>query len=35
MGISLLLAFTTFVLFGMVTSANLLILLIFWQLISW
>ena len=30
-----LLAFTTFVLFGMVTSANLLILLIFWQLISW
>jgi NADH-quinone oxidoreductase subunit L len=30
-----LLAFTTFVLFGMVTSANLLTLFAFWQLISW
>jgi NADH-quinone oxidoreductase subunit L len=30
-----LLAFTTFVLFGMVSSANLLMLLIFWQLLSW
>lgn len=30
-----LLAFTTFALFGMVTSANLLMLLIFWQLLSW
>ena len=30
-----LLAFTTFVLFGMVVSANLLMLLIFWQLLSW
>ena len=30
-----LLAFTTFVLFGMVSSANLLMLFIFWQLLSW
>jgi NADH-quinone oxidoreductase subunit L len=30
-----LLAFTTFVLFGMVSSANLLMLLLFWQLLSW
>src|SRR5918994_5112198 len=30
-----LLAFTTFVLFGMVSSANLVMLLIFWQLLSW
>jgi NADH-quinone oxidoreductase subunit L len=30
-----LLAFTTFVLFGMVASANLLMLFIFWQLLSW
>ncbi len=30
-----LLAFTTFVLFGMVSSANLLLLFIFWQLLSW
>jgi NADH-quinone oxidoreductase subunit L len=30
-----LLAFTTFVLFGMVSSANLLMLLVFWQLLSW
>jgi NADH-quinone oxidoreductase subunit L len=30
-----LLAFTTFVLFGMVSSDNLLMLLIFWQLLSW
>ncbi len=30
-----LLAFTTFVLFGMVSSANLLILFLFWQLLSW
>ncbi|HXF75802.1 MAG TPA: proton-conducting transporter membrane subunit [Methylomirabilota bacterium] len=30
-----LLAFTTFVLFGMVSSANLLMLLAFWQLLSW
>ena len=30
-----LLAFTTFVLFGMVVSANLLMLLIVWQLLSW
>ena len=30
-----LLAFTTFTLFGMVTSANLLMLLVFWQLLSW
>ncbi|HEX6438361.1 MAG TPA: proton-conducting transporter membrane subunit [Candidatus Binatia bacterium] len=30
-----LLAFTTFALFGMVSSANLLILFIFWQLLSW
>ena len=30
-----LLAFTGFVLFGMVSSANLLILFIFWQLLSW
>ena len=30
-----LLAFTTFVLFGMVSSANLLTLFVFWQLISW
>src|SRR6185369_1822660 len=30
-----LLAFTGFVLFGMVTSANLLMLFLFWQLISW
>jgi NADH-quinone oxidoreductase subunit L len=30
-----LLAFTTFALFGMVSSANLLMLLIFWQLLSW
>ena len=30
-----LLAFTTFVLFGMVSSANLLALFVFWQLISW
>lgn len=30
-----LLAFTTFTLFGMVSSANLLMLLIFWQLLSW
>ena len=30
-----LLAFTTFVLFGMVSSANLLTLFAFWQLLSW
>jgi NADH-quinone oxidoreductase subunit L len=30
-----LLAFTTFVLFGMVLSANLLMLFMFWQLLSW
>src|SRR6185295_4676695 len=30
-----LLAFTTFVLFGMVSSNNLLMLFIFWQLLSW
>src|SRR5262245_7523675 len=30
-----LLAFTTFVLFGMVSSANLLMLFAFWQLLSW
>src|SRR4030095_1538512 len=30
-----LLAFTTFSLFGMVTSGNLLMLLMFWQLLSW
>ena len=30
-----LLAFTTFVLFGMVSSANLLTLFGFWQLLSW
>ncbi|HEY7163126.1 MAG TPA: proton-conducting transporter membrane subunit [Candidatus Binatia bacterium] len=30
-----LLAFTTAVLFGMVTSGNLLVLFVFWQLISW
>ncbi len=30
-----LLAFTGFVLFGMVSSANLLMLFIFWQLLSW
>jgi NADH-quinone oxidoreductase subunit L len=30
-----LLAFTTFVLFGMVSSANLLLLFVFWQLLSW
>ena len=30
-----LLSFTTFVLFGMVSSANLLTLFIFWQLLSW
>jgi NADH-quinone oxidoreductase subunit L len=30
-----LLAFTTFVLFGMVLSANLLMLFVFWQLLSW
>jgi NADH-quinone oxidoreductase subunit L len=30
-----LLAFTTFVLFGMVSSANLLMLFMFWQLLSW
>ena len=30
-----LLAFTTFVLFGMVSSANLLMLFVFWQLLSW
>jgi NADH-quinone oxidoreductase subunit L len=30
-----LLAFTAFVLFGMVSSANLLMLFIFWQLLSW
>src|ERR1051325_8409491 len=30
-----LLAFTTCVLFGMVTSGNLLVLFLFWQLISW
>ena len=30
-----LLAFTGFVLFGMVTSANLLLLFLFWQLLSW
>jgi NADH-quinone oxidoreductase subunit L len=30
-----LLAFTTFVLFGMVSSANLLTLFAFWQLVSW
>ena len=30
-----LLAFSTFVLFGMVSSANLLLLLVFWQLLSW
>jgi NADH-quinone oxidoreductase subunit L len=30
-----LLAFTTFVLFGMVSSANILMLFIFWQLLSW
>jgi len=30
-----LLAFTTFVLFGMVSSANLVTLFAFWQLISW
>jgi NADH-quinone oxidoreductase subunit L len=30
-----LLAFTTFVLFGMVSSANLLMLFLFWQLLSW
>lgn len=30
-----LLAFTTFVLLGMVSSANLLILFVFWQLLSW
>jgi NADH-quinone oxidoreductase subunit L len=30
-----LLAFTTFTLFGMVSSGNLLLLLVFWQLLSW
>jgi NADH-quinone oxidoreductase subunit L len=30
-----LLAFTTFVLFGMVSSANILMLFAFWQLLSW
>lgn len=30
-----LLAFTTFVLFGMVSSANILLLFMFWQLLSW
>src|SRR5215467_6481866 len=30
-----LLAFTTFSLFGMVSSGNLLMLLMFWQLLSW
>ena len=30
-----LLAFTTFTLFGMVSSGNLLMLLVFWQLLSW
>jgi NADH-quinone oxidoreductase subunit L len=30
-----LLAFTTFVLFGMVASANLLMLFMYWQLLSW
>ena len=30
-----LLGFTTFVLFGMVSSANLLMLFMFWQLLSW
>jgi NADH-quinone oxidoreductase subunit L len=30
-----LLAFTTFVLFGMVSSPNLLMLFVFWQLLSW
>src|SRR4029434_7629694 len=30
-----LLAFTTFVLFGMVSSANLLMLFAFWQLLRW
>ena len=30
-----LLAFTTFTLFGMVSSGNLLLLLIFWNLLSW
>lgn len=30
-----LLSFTTFVLFGMVASANLLMLFMFWQLLSW
>ena len=30
-----LLAFTTFTLFGMVSSANLFLLLVFWQLLSW
>jgi NADH-quinone oxidoreductase subunit L len=30
-----LLAFTTFVLFGMVTAPNLLALFVFWQLLSW
>jgi NADH-quinone oxidoreductase subunit L len=30
-----LLAFTTFVLFGMVSSPNLLALFVFWQLLSW
>ena len=30
-----LLAFTTFVLFGMVSSNNLLMLFLFWQLLSW
>ena len=30
-----LLAFTTFVLLGMVSSANLLMLFAFWQLLSW